>query len=97
MGLIALGMVGVYVGILALVLSLFNAILFVVLIAVIIRYVKWSINVVRNIVKKLQSKRIHKCLEKENKEYYSRKLIRWVYNVDYHEIVVHNLRLHYDK
>jgi hypothetical protein len=73
--------------------SLFNVVLFAMVLSMMVSYTKWSVGVVKGKIKKINARKIEKWLEKENKEYYSKKLIRWLYSQDSNEVVVHNLRL----
>lgn len=92
--LVVLGSVILYLCVLALILSLFNPILFLILVGVAAKYINWTIGNVKGHIQKNRMGKIRKQLEKENKEYYCKKLVRWVYNDDLNEIVMHNLRLH---
>lgn len=87
------GVLIAYIGMLLLVLSLFNPILFVITLGLEAKYIVWGAKSVRDYKQKIFVKKVRKWLEKENKEFYSRKLIRWIYDADHKNIIVHNLRL----
>lgn len=73
------------------VLSLFNLVVFFIFIVMLFRYMSWTVHVVRKHRRKVERKLIKVFLEKENKRFYAKKLIRW--ELDNNEIVIHNLRL----
>lgn len=87
-----LGIIITYAWIMLIMLALFNVVLVLIAVGLQVEYIRWSINKVRKQQARINVKRMGKWLEAENKNYYCRKLIRWVYEEDSHSIVVHNLR-----
>jgi len=72
-----------YFCILVIALSLLNVVLIFIGFGVLIRFGAWSVGRVKIVNSKANMKKIKKWLEKENREFYSRKLIRWVYDADH--------------
>lgn len=59
------------------VLSLFNLVIFFILIVLLFRYMGWTVGKVIRYRKTVEKNMIQKFIDKENKRYYSKKLIRW--------------------
>lgn len=88
---ILVGILFIYFAMVLIVFSLFNLVVFFIFIVLFLRYISWSIRLVDKHRKKYVRKLIQLLLQKENKRFYSKKLIKW--ELDESQLVIHNLRL----
>ena len=88
---ILMGVLLIYFAMVLIVFSLFNLVVFFIFIVLFVRYILWSVGMVDRHRKKYVRRLIQLFLEKENKRFYSKKLIKW--ELDENQLVIHNLRL----
>lgn len=87
-----IGLLVLYVALVACVLSLFNPFIMLIAIGCVFRYVKWIAKLIRKRIIKRQRLNVKDLLESENRGYYAKKLIKWKFDDQEQNILIYNLR-----